>query len=147
MSGADPDDALATARAFVDAVAWGEHVRVWELLGPEGRKTVLRVAVNHGMDEALAARLREGTATAGESDAFLAELVAGLRADLAGNDIDTVEYSLDPAPEPGRFRVGMSVPMPDMLAVNGLPVGMVELTEADGQWRVERLVVSRSGPA
>lgn len=145
-SSGDPGDALATAQAFVEAVAWGEHLRVWELLGSEGRKTVLRVAVNHGMDEALAARLREATATTGERDEFLADLVAGLRADLAGNDLDSLQFSPDPAPEPGRFRVGMSVPMP-LLEVNGLPVGMVEMTEDDGQWRVERLVVSRSGPA
>ncbi|MGH9164367.1 MAG: hypothetical protein ACRDZW_02495 [Acidimicrobiales bacterium] len=145
-----PDEALGAARAFVDAVAWGEHHRVWELLGAEGRKTVLRVAVNHGMDEALAARLREGTAAAGESDEFLSDLVAGLRADLSGNDLDSVEYAPDPVPEPGRCRIGMSVPMPGLLGIGGvgsLPVGTVELAEVDGAWRVERLVVARTGPA
>ncbi|MGH9157692.1 MAG: hypothetical protein ACRD1K_18075 [Acidimicrobiales bacterium] len=138
------DDALAVARSFVDAVAWGDHRRVWELLGPEGRKTVLRVAVNGGMDEALAARLRDGTAAAVESDAFLADLVNGLRADLVGNDLDAMEYRPDPAPEPGRFRVGLAVRTHEFLAVDGLPVGMVELSEDGGSWRVERLVVPRS---
>ncbi|MEO6120651.1 MAG: hypothetical protein ABIW46_09605 [Acidimicrobiales bacterium] len=135
---------LETARLFVDAVAWGDHRRVWELLGPEGRKTVLRVAVNGGMDEALAARLRDGTAVAAESDEFLSDLINGLRADLQGNDLDALEYRPDPAPEPGRFRVGLAVRTHEVLAVDGLPVGMVELSQDDSGWRVERLVVPRS---
>jgi len=136
--------ALAAAREFVEAVAWGDHVRVWALLGPEGRKTVLRIAVGKGMDEALAARLRDGTAGAAESEHFLTDLVNGLRADLQGNDLDALEYRPDPAPEPGRFRVGLAVPAHEVLAVDGLPVGMVELAEEAEGWRVERLVVARS---
>lgn len=137
-------EAVTAARAFVDAVAWGNHLRVWELLGPEGRKTVLRIAVNNGMDDALAARLRDGTAVAAESDHFLTDLVNGLRADLQGNDLDALLYQPDPAPEPGRFRVGLALPAHEVLAVNGLPVGLLELSEDGGTWRVERLVVSRS---
>ena len=129
-----------TTRAFVGAVVWGEHLRVWELLGQEGRQAVLRVAVNHGMDEALAARLRDGTATAGELEDFLTELVNGLRADLQGNDVEGLEYELDPEPPgPGRARVVLSTPVPAELGP-GLPVGSAELSEEDGQWRVDRLV-------
>ena len=143
--GADVDQtgALDTAREFVTAVAWGEHRKVWDLLGPEGRKTVLRVAVNHGMDEALAARLRDGTAARSEADDFLAQLVNGLRADLQGNDLDSLEYSSDPAPEPGRTRVVLMVPLPIGLAESGsgLPIGTLEMVElGNGEWRVERLV-------
>jgi len=140
----DHADPLEAARSFVEAVAWGDHRRVWDLLGAEGRKTVLRVAVNGGMDEALAARLRDGTAGTAESQDFLADLVNGLRADFQGNDLDTLQYRPDPAPEPGRFRVGLAVQTHELLAPDGLPVGMVELTEAAGTWRVERLVVPRS---
>ncbi len=97
---------LETARAFVDAVVWGEHQKVWDLLGIEARTTVLKVASNRGMDEALVARLRDGTASPAERDEFLADLVNGLRADLAGNDLDALEYEEDPQPpEPGRARV------------------------------------------
>lgn len=138
------DDALTAARSFVEAVAWGDHTRVWELLGPEGRKTVLRIAVSNGMDDALAARLRDGTAVAAESEQFLGDLVNGLRADLQGNDLDALEYRADPAPEPGRFRVGLALPTHEFLAPDGLPVGMLELSEEEGTWRVERLVVARS---
>lgn len=144
MGTALSEEAVTTARAFVDAVAWGDHTRVWELLGTAGRKTVLRIAVSNGMDDALAARLRDGTAVAAESEQFLGDLVNGLRADLRGNDLDALQYRPDPAPEPGRFRVGLALPTHALLAPEGLPVGMVELSEDDGTWRVERLVVPRS---
>ncbi|HSH59204.1 MAG TPA: hypothetical protein VK988_06085 [Acidimicrobiales bacterium] len=149
MTGSAPDPeldqtgAIQIARDFVTAVAWGEHRKVWDLLSPDGRKTVLRVGVNHGMDEALAARLRDGTAGKAESEEFLVQLVLGLRADLRGADLDTVEYSADPAPEPGRARVVLESPLPVGLAASGsgLPIGSLELVDdGTGAWRVERLV-------
>ena len=145
MSDADAVDAgstveaTTTARTFVEAIAWGEHRRVWELLGPEGRKTVLRVAVKNGMDEALAARLRDGTAGPGETEEFLAELLTGLRADLAGNDLDTLEYSADADERTDQVRVLLTAPVPPLLGPVGLPVGSLELVRHDGQWLVERL--------
>ncbi|HEX2699071.1 MAG TPA: hypothetical protein VHM89_02570 [Acidimicrobiales bacterium] len=140
--GAGPEasaDATSAARTFIEAVAWGEHRTVWDLLGPEGRKTVLRVGVKNGMDEALAARLRDGTAGMTESEEFLGELVDGLRADLAGNNLDDLEYAADPEHAPGQVRVVLTAPVPPLLGPVGLPVGSVELAEIDGVWRVERL--------
>lgn len=131
--------ATRAAQTFVEAITWGEHRKVWELLGPEGRKTVLRVAVKNGMDEALAARLRDGTAGPGESEDFLGELLNGLRADLAGNDLDALEYSADEEQQEGRVRVMLTAPVPPLLGPVGLPVGSVELSEHDGHWLVERL--------
>jgi hypothetical protein len=131
---------IEAARAFVDAVVWGEHRKVWDLLGLEGRTTVLKVASNRGMDDALVARLRDGTAGDGERDEFLTDLVNGLRADLAGNDLDVLEFELDTAPnEPGRARVVVNVPLP--AAFGGvLPAASVELSAEGDDWKVERLV-------
>ena len=132
-------------REFVDAIVWGEHQKVWDLMGVEARTTVLKVASNRGMDEALVARLRDGTASPAERDEFLADLVNGLRADLAGNDLDALEYEEDPQPpEPGRARVVISVPVAVGFGGN-LPVGSVELstessTTGEAEWRIERLV-------
>ncbi|HTJ73801.1 MAG TPA: hypothetical protein VL337_00395 [Acidimicrobiales bacterium] len=137
--------ALDVALEFVDAVVWGEHLRVWELLGLEARTTVLKVASNRGMDEALMARLRDGTASVAERDEFLTDLVNGLRADLSGNDLDALEYEEDAEPpEPGRARVVISVPVAVGFGGN-LPVGSVELatepsTNGETAWRIERLV-------
>ena len=142
MSDASP---LGVAREFVDAVVWGEHLKVWELLGLEARTTVLKVASNRGMDEALMARLRDGTASVAERDEFLTDLVNGLRADLSGNDLDALQYEEDTEPpEPGRARVVISVPVAVGFGGN-LPVGSVELatepsTNGETAWRIERLV-------
>ena len=134
-----------TTREFVDAIIWGEHNKVWSLMGVEARTLVLKVASNRGMDEALVARLRDGTAAPAERDVFLADLVNGLRADLSGNDLDALEYEEDPEPpEPGRARVVISVPVAVGFGGN-LPVGSVELatessTTGEAEWRIERLV-------
>jgi hypothetical protein len=137
--------ALDVAREFVDAVVWGEHRKVWMLMGLEARTTVLKVASDRGMDEALVARLRDGTAGDAVRDEFLMDLIAGLRADLAGNDLDALEYEEDAEPpEPGRARVVISVPVAVGFGGN-LPVGSVELAEesstnGESEWRVQRLV-------
>ncbi len=143
--GAGTSSALDTAREFVDAVVWGEHRKMWALLGLEARTTVLKVAADRGMDEGLVARLRDGTASGPEREEFLADLVNGLRADLAGNDLDALEYEEDPQPpEPGRARVVISVPVAVGFGGN-LPIGSVELstessTTGEAEWRIERLV-------
>ncbi len=135
------EEALDAARRFVQAVAWGEHRTVWSLLGREGRSTVLRIAVTRGMDEALSARLRDGTTSSGEEHQFLTDLVNGLRADLAGTDLDGLDYDIEPGPaEPGRLHVMLSAPVHANLGVAGLPVGTLEMVEADGAWVVERLL-------
>ena len=137
--------AIETAQDFVDAVVWGEHPKVWSLMGIEARTTVLKVASDRGMDEALVARLRDGTAADAERDEFLMDLIAGLRADLAGNDLDALEYEEDAEPpEPGRSRVVISVPVAIGFGGN-LPVASVELAEesstsGESEWRVQRLV-------
>lgn len=137
--------AIETAREFVDGVVWGEHRKVWGLMGLEARTTVLKVATNRGMDEGLVARLRDGTASDAERDEFLADLVTGLRSDLAGNDLDALEYEEDTEPlEPGRARVVITVPVAVGFGGN-LPVGSVELatepsTAGEAEWRIERLV-------
>ncbi len=140
-AGADPARSpVDTVREFVDAVVWGEHQKVWDLMGVEARTTVLKVASDRGMDEALVARLRDGTAAPAERDEFLADLVNGLRADLEGNDFDALEYEEDPErPDPGRARVVIFVPAAFGLGGN-LPVGSVELATEEAEWRIERLV-------
>ncbi len=137
------DSPEEACRDFVGAVLWGEHRRVWDLLAPDGRKTVLRVGTSRGLDEALGMRLREGTATEAEMTEFLSDLVNGLRADLAGNDLEHLEYAADPGLPDGKARVVISVPLPEALARSGpsLPIGWFDLSlDEGGAWRIDRLV-------
>ena len=138
--GAGTTSALDTAREFVDAVVWGEHRKMWALLGLEARTPVWKVASDRGMDEGLVARLRDGPASDAERDEFLGDLITGLRSDLAGNDLDALTYEEDPEPpEPGRARVVILVPVAMGLGGN-LPVGSVELAIEEAEWRIQRLV-------
>lgn len=132
--------AAAVARRFIDAIAWGEHHTVWDLLSTGGRETVLRIAMTRGMDADLAARLGVGQAAAGERDEFLKDLVNGLRADLVGTDLDSLLYDEDSGSAAQRATVVMSAPLVAALgAGRGLPVGSVELVRDGGGWRVERM--------
>jgi hypothetical protein len=132
--------AVEVASAFVKAVAWGEHLRVWELMGDEGHRTVLRLAVKRGMDEALSVRLGDGCATSAERDVFLSDLVNGLRADLAGNDLEALSYWADPAlAGPDRVWVVMMAPLPAVLG-GDVPAGSLDLSCTDGRWKVERII-------
>jgi hypothetical protein len=141
--GDDHDAVSAAAAAFVTAVAWGEHLLVWDLFSAEARRLVLRVAVTRGMDEQLAARLRDGTASTTERDIFLADLVNGLRADLRGADLECLQF--DPPPgydrsDPNRTRVVLMTPVVNPLLGAPLPVATIELVHERGQWRVEHLL-------
>jgi hypothetical protein len=137
---------VEVSKSFVDAVVWGEHITIWDLLAPEAQRAVITTATNRGMDERLAARLRDGTAARGERDTFLADLVNGLRADLRGNDLDAVNYELDPDAgfdDPEQARVLLLAPMLAGLGAP-LPVASIELVRQLGSWRVTRLLPART---
>lgn len=140
MTGAS-DGPVATASAFVDAVAWAEHTRVWDLLSVTARAAVLDLATRRGMDALLAARLREGTTGADERDEFLSDLLHGVRADLGDIDLDgvrCVEGGWDEGPA-GTAVVHLVVDVPPELG-GPVPVGIVELVaEQEAGWRVTRV--------
>lgn len=129
---------MAAARRFVDAVIWGEHLTVWDLLSTPGREAVLATAVSRGMAPEEAARLRSGTSSVEERDAYLADLVNGLRAELAGADTDQLVYE-----EVGSGSVRVSTPAPPSLGAP-LPVAVVHVRAVATRWFVERLSAVRS---
>lgn len=134
------DEAVGVADVFVDAIVWGDHNKVWALIGNDGRAEVLEVATKRGMDEGLAARLQSDTGSPAETNEFLADLVNGLRSELAGNDLDHITFELEPDESRGdRAAVKMLVPLHPLLG-GTLPIGTVYMGAEDGAWRVERLI-------
>ncbi len=133
----------STAAAFLDAIVWGEHHRVWELLGPEAREHALAIAARRGMDAVAAARARQGTWEVEESDRFLTALVRGLRVDLVGTDINTVEVIDDPECDIDgaiRFRLETATLLPPEITGGAKwAAGAVIVTEVAGRWLVRRL--------
>jgi hypothetical protein len=137
------DEPSEAARTFVQAIAWGEHHIVWDMLTMEAKRVVMGIATSRGMPEPLAARLRDGTATPAELDQFRGDLINGFRADLLGNDVDTFEYEVDDiGMGPDAARVVLIVPVPDPRLGSGLPAASIELRRegGDNAWHVERLV-------
>lgn len=130
------------AKVFVEAVIWGEHHVVWDMLSSEAQRVVMSIATSRGMPEPLAGRLRDGTATEAELDQFRSDLVNGFRADLMGTDVDTLEYEVEEALfAPGTARVVLVVPVPDPRLGSGLPTASLELRQEGGDaWRVERMI-------
>ena len=142
--GQTAEGATKAAALFIDAVVWGEHHKVWELIGAQGRDEVLEVAIKRGMDEGLANRLRAGTGSPSETNEFLADLVNGLRSELAGNDLDRVTFELDAAKsDSDRANVVMHVPLHPNLG-GTLPIGTLELSSDGTSWRVERMIALTS---
>lgn len=136
----DTDNAVSTTADFVDAIVWGDHSKVWALIGTDGRTEVLDVATKRGMDEGLAARLISDSGSPGETNEFLVDLVNGLRAELAGNDLDHVTFELDGEQSTdARAAVTMFVPLHPLLG-GTLPIGTVFLAPEMGVWKVERLI-------
>ncbi len=140
MTSIGPDDPVATAQAFLGAVAWAEHTRVWELLAPTARVAVLELATRRGMDPLLAARLREETAAADERDDFLADLLHGLRAEVVGVDLEALRCVLGERgmTVPGSVLVHLVTDVPAELG-DAVPVGRIELVRRCGRWAVVRL--------
>jgi hypothetical protein len=131
------------ARSFVLAVAWGEHRTVWALLGVDARKAVLQVALTRGMDDVLAGRLRDATASPREYDEFLTDLVNGLRADLAGADLDSPVFQIiEGAADDGHAAVVLATATPTELARHGidnLPVATINLVFEGDEWKIARV--------
>ncbi len=57
-----PDPVVETARAFIDAIIWGEHSTIWSLFSPAGRDRVLAAGLRGGLDAVMAERIRLDTA-------------------------------------------------------------------------------------
>jgi len=134
------EGALAVAAAWMEAIVWGDHPKVWELIGVEGRTELLDVASKRGMDEGLAARLSTDAAGPSEANEFLADLVNGLRAELAGNDLDNVTYEID-QDETTADRAAIKMFVPLVAYMGGtLPIGTVYLALEGSDWRVARLI-------
>ena len=136
----DPRDAV---RAFVHAIVWGEHHRVWELLGPAARDRVLESACRRGLDSVAAARARLGTWGTEEADQFLTALVRGLRVDLSGVDLELVQVVEGPEVQPDgslRFRLESATALPAILTGgdNWAAGAVLIAVETDG-WRVRSL--------
>lgn len=136
-------EAAEAAKDFLHAIVWGEHHRVWALLGPEARDRVLGAATRRGMDAVAASRAREGTWGVEEADVFLTSLLRGLRVDLSGADLELIEVVDEPEAQSDgslRFRLESTTLLPAELTggANWAAGALIIGRDVEG-WRVRAL--------
>jgi len=138
-------DAAAVADRFIQAIVWGEHRVVWEMLSEAGREHVLEAGSRRGLDPLQAQRIRQGTSPQEESDAFLTGLVHGLRVDFAAVPLDDVRAET-PTISKGAGSLDVALHCPAAFGEDSWAAGSILLSRVDGNWRVDRVnpLVSRS---
>lgn len=142
--------AVEVARKFLEAIVWGRHLTVWELLSSDGRDVVLEAGARRGLDAVQAARIRQGTSQREEQDAFLTGLLHGLRVDFSSVELEQVA----PLSEVIELADGVCevvLECPASFGSGGWAAGSMVISErrtADGvsTWLVDRVnpLVSRS---
>lgn len=138
-------DAVSAASRFLDAIVWGEHQEVWDLLSPAGREHVLEAGGRRGLDPLQAQRLRLGTSPLEERDSFLTGLVHGLRIDFASVPLEDVRPTGEPMPR-ADGSVQIDLECPASFGPGGWSAGSLIVSLVEDAWRIDRVhpVVSRS---
>lgn len=140
------DEIGPTARRFLDAVVWGEHLVVWEMLSPTGREHVLAAGERRGLDPLQAQRIRLGTSPPQERDTFLSGLVHGLRVDFALVPLEDVQPTDDMVVrQDGAVEVPLECPA--SFGADGWAAGTIVVSRHEATWLVDRVqpVVSGGG--
>lgn len=137
--------AATVVERFLDAIVWGEHSKVWELLSDSGRDIVLAAGSRRGLDAIQAARLRQGTSPQVELDQFLTGLLQGLRVDFAAVSLDEVKPA-SPVVELDDGRVEVKLECPATFGERDWAAGSIVLSRGDSGWAVDRVIplVSRN---
>lgn len=141
--------AVEVARRFLEAIVWGRHLTVWELLSPDGKDVVLEAGARRGLDAVQAARIRQGTSEPDELDAFLTGLLHGLRVDFSSVELERVAPLHDVTElAAGRCQVTLECPAsfgPEGWAAGSMVISEQRSTDGAATWLVDRVnpLVSR----
>lgn len=143
----DEDDPVEAAARFIEAIRWGEHTAVWQILSETGRDVALSVALANGLDRVVAARISDDHADPAERQAFLDQLLRGLRRDL--RSIDLAQLQVEPVMSiqgDGTAVVQLSCPSA-IPGTGSWAAGRLILSSTSGEtWRVDRLQPIIAGP-
>lgn len=135
--------ALEAAQAFFVAVAGGDHRGLWALFSQNARAFILNLAIERGMDFDLGSRLRQGTAANEEVEEHLADLLEGIRRDLAGVDLSRLMFESTAEPHaPMQVRVTYLLQIAAAIGdiQPAIPAGSLIMIYEDERWKVERLI-------
>lgn len=135
------------AAAFLQAIAWGEHTTIWELLSDDGRRAALSVAVDNGLDRVAAGRIHDDLADPAEREEFLRQLVGGLRRDLRSVDLPNLSIDAGTLIETGS-TASIAFTSPSTIpGTEGWAAGLLLLSRnGDRGWCIDRLEPRLAGP-
>ena len=133
------------AARFVEAIAWGEHTVVWDLLSPAGRSVAISVALANGLDRVVAARISDDVADPVDFDEFLRQLLHGLRRDLRSVDVAEVQVAgCDVTARTATAQLSTPSAIP---GTSNWAAGRLILSADDHErWRIDRLEPVIAGP-
>lgn len=135
------------AEAFLRAIVRGEHTTIWELLSDDGRRAALSVAMENGMDRAVAGRIHDGLADPIERQEFLRQLVHGLRRDLRSVDLPNLSVDADSLRETPS-TASIAITSPSLIpGTDGWAAGQLVLSrDEDRGWCIDRMEPRLAGP-
>lgn len=142
MTATDP---VSIAERFIEAIVWGEHFTVWEMLSDAGRELVLEAGGRRGLDPLQAQRIRQSTSPQDELDSFLTGLVHGLRVDFAAVPLGEVRAASQTIP-PEANLIEVQLHCPATFGEGQWAAGSIVLSLSGDSWMVDRVkpLVSRS---
>ena len=132
-------DPAAVAARLIEAIALGDERAVWNLFSPEARGRIVDIGEDQGLPAALAAKVRNDTATPKEMEAYLVDVLDGLRRDLEWSTVTRLEPEV--VLEAGdTARVALTEPLTVQLQGTppGLPAAWLSLVESDG-WYIDMI--------
>ena len=133
------------AARFVDAITWGEHTVVWQLLSGSGRSVAVSVALANGLDRVVAARISDDVADPAEFDDFLRQLIRGLRRDL--RSVDVSELQVGSCVVTGGVAVAHLTTPSVIPGTDDWAAGRLRLSMGGGGvWTIDRLEPIVAGP-
>lgn len=143
----DDHDPVEVAERFVEAIVWGQHTMVWDLLSRTGRDATLSVALTNGLDRVVATRISDDVADPNERDGFLEQLLRGLRRDL--RSVDLTHLQVEPSASvqvDGTVLLRLSCPSAIPGTGNWAAGCLILSSTADGTWLIDRLQPIIAGP-
>lgn len=135
--------ALAAVERFFMSVLYGDRQALWDMFSAGARQFIIRRGVGRGLDPSLGATVSDGRTEGEAAEAFLSELLLGIRKDL--EHVNLADLAFDSVAEPHaplqvRVTYLQTLGVTTGLAIPAFPAGSLILILEDNEWKVERLV-------
>ena len=127
-----PEDA---AGKFIDALTWGDHIAVWWMFSEAGRRRIVEIGVDAGLDPVAGERMLDGSAHPDAREEFLVSLMHGLRADF--DNLEGDRLVVEPTDLFGPDSALVDVTTEGFLPGTTWPIGQFQLVHGPDGWQID----------